>query len=238
MKCIHSTGAAIAIALLSTTYESSAHAASNASSTFDDGPDGWSLLGTSNPLEHSTSAGNPGGTVFSSFAGPGSAGFADIWYFVAPSKFLGDNSDAHYGTLTLDLRNPGAGSTGLDGHPEIVLVGSTGKTLLWDFGHPSQFFTSYIVPLDQTAVIQYGSEVTARWRIAGTSLQPTEADMREVLSSLASLRISGSYNLSGGVSYLDNVAIHATPAVPEPSTLALAMLGIGALAWTVRTRYR
>lgn len=238
MRHLRRLAAAVALGSLLGGAHLTAQANTNTVSTFDDGTEGWSLFGTLNPLEYSSTAGNPGGAIFSSFAWPGHPAFADIWYFVAPSKFLGDNSDAHYGTLTLDLRNPGASTTGLDGHPEIILVGSTGKSLLWDFGHPSQTFTSYIVPLDQTAVIQYGSEVTARWRIAGTSLQPTEADMREVLSSLASLRISGSYNLSGGVSYLDNVAIHAAPAVPEPSTLALATLGIGALAWTVRTRYR
>ena len=59
-----------------------------ASSTFDNDDEGWTIAGDADPTpELSGSAGNPGGHICATDQVGG-----DIWYFIAPQKFLGDAS--------------------------------------------------------------------------------------------------------------------------------------------------
>src|SRR4051812_50196857 len=76
-----------------------------ASSTFDANDDGWianELGGSNNTLTYHATGGNPGGYLNALDIEDGRT-----WSWVAPAKFLGNDSAAYGGTLTFDLREHG-----------------------------------------------------------------------------------------------------------------------------------
>src|SRR5438270_5226107 len=69
-------------------------------STFEASDEGWTLGGdpTSPTPELRATGGNPGGNICGTDAVQ-----SDIWYFIAPSPFLGDKSAFYGKRLTWDL---------------------------------------------------------------------------------------------------------------------------------------
>ncbi len=137
--------------------------------------------------------GNPGGHVCADDPFTPTGG---VWFWRAPSKFLGDVSDAYTRTLTYDLKQSSEGNP-FDWH-EVVLIGG-GMTLVFDLpGEPGAGWTSFAVPIHESA----------GWRkdeVAGPA--PTHQEMLNVLSSLTDLRIRGEYRVGPDSGCLDNVVL-------------------------------
>lgn len=183
-----------------------------AMSDFSTNDEGWRLVGdstTATPTYLST-GGNPGGFVrgFDQVVG-------GVWFWQAPTKFLGDDSAAYGHTLTYDLRMRGSGP--LFDDSDVILSGA-GLTLHLDTSPvPSDTsWTSYSVLLSETAGWKVGS-------FAGPLA--TQSEVLAVLSNLTSLRIRGEFITGDDNGDLDNVVLNASP-VPEPNSLVLASLGI------------
>lgn len=165
-----------------------------AGSTFEADSEGWSLS-NDGPLTEPTlnaESGNPAGHLCGKDMTEG-----DIWYFVAPKKFLGNASNAFGKRLTFDLKQ---GSIFNQVRGRDVVLNGGGLAITWFFRFPPGLdWTPYSVRLD----------VTSGWRIdepTDTGTEATEADLRTVLSDLRSVRIRGEfYQALEGTACIDNV---------------------------------
>jgi hypothetical protein len=193
-------------------------AGSFATSTFEFGDDGWLLAGdsTTGVPAFVPAGGNPGGFI----RGVDSV-VGGVWFFSAPSKFLGDDSATYGQNLSFDLRMRGSGP--LFDDSDVILSGA-GLNLVYDTTAVPQdpIWTSYSIPLVDTAGWKVGS-------LVGPA--PTQAQFLAVLSALTSLWIRGEFITGSDSGDLDNVTLGA---VPEPNTLVLAgvvlsAFGAGAL---------
>ena len=161
------------------------------SSTFESDAEGWLLSGdgdnTSPSLERA--GGNPGGHICGIDSKDG-----DTWYFVAPTRYLGDRSAAFGKRLTFDLKQ-GAIFNQIRGR-DIVLNGG-GLAISFNFrASPGLDWTPY------SAHFQPDSG----WVIDGTATPASEDELRTVLRSLTSLRIRGEfYDGPNDTACLDNV---------------------------------
>lgn len=168
--------------------------ASHASSTFEGNAESW-RLSNNGALEAPTlmsQGGNPGGHVCGRDEGDG-----DIWYFVAPPKFLGNASGSYGKRLTFDLKQ-GNIFNQLRGR-DVVLNGG-GLAVTWNLRFaPGLDWTPFSVTLDTTSP-WYIDEPTGEPPLA------TEDQLRTVLSDLRSLRIRGEfYDGLDDTACLDNV---------------------------------
>ncbi|MCP4536741.1 MAG: DUF11 domain-containing protein, partial [Chloroflexi bacterium] len=155
------------------------------SSTFDTDNEGWSTTPDGQIQAWNGTAGNPGGAFLVNDGQTGG------WFdYVAPAKFLGDQSIFYGGTLNFDLYVTAGG--GAAGAAQI----SDGTTTL-SFGGATSIgnytWTSYTATL-----------TAADW---GT----TEAEMRQVLSNLAWIWIQGEYIGIAAHGRLDNVFMTCPP---------------------------
>ncbi len=161
-------------------------------STFDLNTDNWTAFqnGTSSPIWGATD-GNPAGGIHIHDATAGQ------WaYFVAPAKFLGNQSASLGRSLQFDLEVSSDPTSTTD--PSVRLEGG-GTTLVCDIVQPTTAWSSYNLGLTSAAGI---------WRV-GTTLNGTPAtdgDLSRVLANVTLLRIRGEYStVSGDNTYLDNV---------------------------------
>jgi hypothetical protein len=150
-----------------------------ASSTFEGDNEGWSLS-NNGALTAPTlvrEGGNPAGHLCGRDEGDG-----DIWYFVAPQKYLGNMSGAMGKRITYDLKQ-GNMFNQIRGR-DVVLNGG-GLAVTWNMRAPPRLdWTPYSVRFD----------ATSGWAIdEPNGADATEADLRTVLSDLRSLRIRGEF---------------------------------------------
>jgi alkaline phosphatase D len=191
--------------------------------------DGWTTgpqANSAHNLGWNKTAGGNGYIVAGDDAG-------DVWYFVAPTKFLGDDSKAYGQNLTFDLKQTYAGTANQFDASDVVLVGG-GLTLAFDTSaNPSTSgFTSYSVQLS----------ASAGWKVNDLSgVNATEAQMQAVLHSLTSLSIRGEYQTGTDDGFLDNVVLNganSVSAVPAPPTLFLALGGMAVFGGWLRRQRR
>jgi hypothetical protein len=189
---------------------STAHGAIIATSNFNTDAEGWTSFGDGSPVQWRATGGNPDGHIA---VGDNLQG--DTWFFLAPTKFLGDASAAYGEFLSFDLRQNV--TTNQYNDRDVILTGA-GMTLIYDtpVNPATSGFTSYSVPLVGAAGWTFGS-------LSGRAA--TEAEMQTVLGDLTSLRIRGEY--SGGLDqgFLDNVVLGGNPIVPEPASIVIYCLG-------------
>lgn len=165
-------------------------------STFDTGNEGWRCDGdpvSTNAMWNSI-GGNPGGMIEMT---DGSTG--GTWYFVAPAKFRGPKCDAYgkflrYDQFADDHSNPNT-------FADVELIGG-GITLVFD--HP-------ILPFPAWTHYDLFLREDAGWRVGTTNgLVPTQAQFKQVLANITSLRIRGEFHHfavdHGG---LDNVILES-----------------------------
>lgn len=191
-----------------------------AASTFDTNDEGWKLSGDSTTSIPSfiAAGGNPGGYIHGTDVTIGG-----VWYWLAPAKFLGNNSTSYGQTLSFDLRMRGSGP--LFDAADLVLAGG-GVTLVYDFatfpGTPA--WTHYSVNLAETA----------GWRVStlGGALA-TKAQVQTVLGATTELRIRGEFITGSDNGDLDNVILTA---VPEPESYAMLLAGLGILGAVAKRR--
>jgi hypothetical protein len=98
--------------------------AADASSYFDTNAEGWSAIGDfAVPVTWIASGGNPGGNI--DLVDGVSGG---VMYFVAPAKFLGNQSSAFGQPLSFDLKQHISGSPNPFDDTDVLLAGG-GLTL-------------------------------------------------------------------------------------------------------------
>ena len=172
--------------------------------------DGW--FQSKDVAEYKTSGGNPEGYI--TWVGDQ----RDWWYFTTySSKYSGDRSFALGKKLTFDLKtdstNPPDYGMFL---PFVVISGKDGsgspmhlyqpqaKFGQAHFEEPGATWTSYSITLNSSA----DWIVSDKSSLSGGSAA-TDADIRQVLSTLTSLRIRGEYGSYRSTGALDNVVLGA-----------------------------
>jgi Laminin B (Domain IV) len=189
-------------------------------STFDADSDGWSAIGDfAAPVQWVAAGGNPGGHIEIPDAVLGG-----VTFFVAPAKFLGDKSVAIGSALTFDLQQLISGGANQFDDSDVTLSGN-GITLVYNL--PSNpaigSWTSYSVPLTAS-----GWTVNTLGGAAAS-----DAQFQQVLAALTQLRIRAEYQTGPDTGLLDNVSL-----VPEPTSVAMLLLGLLILMSVVRGRAR
>lgn len=165
-------------------------------STFDSGNEDWRCDGDpqSTSAFWNTTGGNPGGHIQMN---DGSTG--GTWYFVAPAKFRGPKCDAYGKFLRYDqfANNVSNANTFAD----VELKGG-GLTLVFD--HP-------ILPASTWTHYDLFLREDAGWRVNTTNgLVPTQAQFKQVLSNITSLRIRGEFHhFAADYGGLDNVILES-----------------------------
>lgn len=162
-----------------------------ASSTFEADDEGWTLSGNGDTTQPTLlgTGGNPAGHICGVDSKDG-----DIWYFVAPQRYLGDRSPAFGKRLTFDLKQ---GTIYNQLHGRDVVLNGGGLSIAYNVrGTPGMDWTPYS--------LYFGAE--AGWVIDATSQPASEEDLRTVLRALTSLRIRGEfYDGPNDTACLDNV---------------------------------
>jgi hypothetical protein len=165
-------------------------------STFDTDTDGWSTYNDATNFRHIATGGNPGGHIAATDQASGA-----IYYFVAPSKFLGDRTRSYASTLSYDVKTSAAVSAGGD---DIVLI-SGGITIRLRFPTgPGTSWTHYSTTLSEDA----------GWINTATGVAPTPEVFLQVMANITTLRIRGEYVSGGDIGYLDNVAMGVSNDAP------------------------
>jgi len=158
---------------------SSCGPAAYASSTFEGDKEGWVLSnngpGTDPTLQRE--GGNPAGNLCGKDQGDG-----DIWYFVAPRKYLG-NASAFFGKrLTFDLKQ-GSIFNQVRGRDVVLNGGGIGITFNLRYA-PGVDWTPYSARLDGAS----------GWKLDEPGFpDATDADLKTVLGDINSLRIRGEF---------------------------------------------
>ena len=195
-------------------------ARADVSDNFSTDADGWTHVGDSvTAPAFSSTGGNPGGFISVSDLANGVGDF-----FVAPAKYLGNDSAFAGGTLSWDILLSDS-ADGVD--PDIVLQGST-ESLVYAF--PSNNLPKAGPWISTTATLSISDP---NWHLnTATGSAPTASDFTSVLSNVSALEILADYRLGTETDGIDNVALRA--AVPEPASIGL--LGFGAAALVMRRR--
>lgn len=166
-------------------------------STFDDGTEGWTVVGDAQGGQveptHVAEGGNPGGYLKATDDTAGG-----VWYWNASRAYLGDKSAYSSGTLSFDL-NQSATDSQFDS-PDVILE-SNDTRLGHDFGnastHPGTDWTGYEVSLS----------ADDGWTNLETDEPATQEEFDEVLSNLNEIWIRGEYRTGSDVGGLDNVEL-------------------------------
>jgi hypothetical protein len=175
--------------------------------TFDSNNGGWTHVGDSTtPPTFNATGGNPGGyiSIFDLAQGQGD-------FFVAPAKYLGNQSGALNQTLALDLLLSDAPS---GASSDVFLTNGT-TSLVYVFS-PQPTAGSW-----NHEVLTFNTS-DPNWHLGTpTGAAPAMSDFQNVLSSLTALQILGDYHAGTETVGLDNVDLHIAP-VPEPGCLSYA----------------
>lgn len=189
-------------------------------SDFDTGADGWIAANGARDFVWESSGGDPGGFVHAK-----DRNFNALWFFLAPSAYLGDMGSAYGGTLSYRLMSDSNSEPLETAYADVQLLGEDGTLLAFGGGHiPSSAWATYLVPLTAGDSWHVGS-------VSGP--QATQAEMMGVLSDLKALRIRGDYMQAVETTSLDTVVLSA---VPEPASVLMLLGGLAMLAGTVSRR--
>lgn len=171
-----------------------AEAATKASDGFEGSAAGWTITGDAQSSsvvpDYSGEGGNPDGLISALDDVTGG-----VWYFTAPERYLGDNTELYGGRLSFDVAVTAI--TSPFDSPDVELSGG-GLTIAFDCTpDPGQTWTHYDVPLSE-----------AGWTLtdlAGAAV--TAEQFREVLAATTGLRLRGEFNTGADTGKLDNVKL-------------------------------
>lgn len=151
-------------------------------SLFESDDEGWTLAGngdTTRP-ELMREGGNPAGHVCGEDAKDG-----EIWYFVAPAKYLGNQAERYGKRLTFELTQ--SNEFFLFNTPRDVILQGSGLAIATTFRFlPGREWTPYSLRLDDKSGWIYDEP-------QGTGAPVTEQDFRALLGELTALKIRGEY---------------------------------------------
>lgn len=167
-------------------------------STFDDGTEGWTVVGDAEggqaEPDHVPEGGSAGGYLEATDDVSGG-----VWYWNASTPYLGDRSAYAGGTLSFDLRQSATDSQ-FNATDVVLISGDT--SLGYDFGkastHPGTDWTRYEVELSADG-----------WTNLDTGDAATEDEFEQVLSDLDELRIRGEYREGSDTGGIDEVELAA-----------------------------
>lgn len=162
------------------------------SSTFDADADGWTILGEAEgPVFHAT-GGKQGGYI--SATDP--AGSSGTSYWLAPAKYLGDQSQALNGKLSYDIRDVGPGRT--FGDPDVSVQGGG---LVLEYRQKKR-------PKGK-AWAHFSVKLNGKkgWIDTSNGRKATSQQMQTALSSLNALLIRGEYRSGPETLDIDNVLL-------------------------------
>lgn len=153
---------------------------------------------------YKSSGGNPGGYI----SWIGSQG--DWWFFATySSKYRGDRSFAFGKKLTFDLKTDNTKINDPFSIPFVVISGKDGAGQDMhifqpqsNYPEPGAAWTSYSIDLQASS----GWRMSTKDSLTG-AVDATAGDIRQVLSTLSSLRIRGEYGSSRATGALDNVVL-------------------------------
>ena len=194
-------------------------------STFDTDAEGWTGL-TARPAENAAPIHNAGPFGAYSATGGNPGGYFRLadpddqdTFFIAPTKFLGNQSSAVGGTLSYDLFTDA--TTNYAG-PNVVLQGG-GLTLVY-------VLTTQPAVQNSWVNVSVAFTPSAAWHLGSAGGGAVSAtDFQTALGNLSRLWISAeTHSPVEEISGLDNVRL--VSAVPEPATAALMLLGVAAVA--------
>ncbi|CAK0781353.1 hypothetical protein CCP4SC76_7850002 [Gammaproteobacteria bacterium] len=157
---------------------------------FDVNNQNWASLSSDGAAVWQTSGGNPRGHLC-----------ANAGFWSAPLDFLGDLRQSYGFALTFDLKRSGYGD--LDTSDDVILVGNGLELRFSTYVNPGLGWTSYRIPLDETA----------GWTIGDTTDAPTHEEFLNVLASVDTLLIRGNFSRYGGEVCIDNVVLDNVPAI-------------------------
>ena len=163
---------------------------------------------------HNASGGNPGG--FISILDPDTG-----WtYFVAPSKFTGNQADKFGGSLSFSLQQAANGGFLLDPEPPHLALVSGNTVLVLDAG---------AVPVATPAWSSYTVDLLAgAWHLNSlTGALATNADLQSVLGNLSALFVVSEFiSPVVEVNGLDSVSLVAPVPLPGAAWGMLSALGL------------
>ncbi|GJM24118.1 MAG: hypothetical protein DHS20C16_05330 [Phycisphaerae bacterium] len=170
--------------------------ACTATSTFETGDEGWTLLGDAEggraDPDYIINDGNPGAHISADDDALGG-----IWYWKAPAKFRGNFADAYGNSLTFDLKQS-ATDFGLD-RRDVILIGDGGTLIWFDTAmNPGTDWTPYSIALN----------ASSGWMLDDDS-PASESVIRAVLGTIEDLQIRGEYRNGNDTGGLDNVVFNS-----------------------------
>ncbi|MEO7990961.1 MAG: laminin B domain-containing protein [Chryseolinea sp.] len=189
-------------------------------STFNANAEGWTTPNDADgTIAYSATGGNPGGFVFGTpfFFNLGAGTIYVPFYFVAPGTYLGNRSAYYNGTLQYDIQQ--SSTSAPNQYAEVIIANSLGITLYYFPTVPNQpavapTWTTFSVTLNNTLGF---------WKTTNspTGLAATEAQVQNVLTSLADLELRGLYRDANTTNRLDNVSFRQPIVInTQPSSAA------------------
>jgi hypothetical protein len=175
-------------------------------SLFDADAESWSLQGDANggsgiPTYHAT-GGHPGGYVSATDDVQGQP-----FYFLAPDKFLGDQSATYGKVLAYDMKQDHTDKQ-LNRADDVALIGN-GLTLTHNTANPGLAWTPYRVRLTETGWINHDTGDPA-----------TRDELLTVLSGLTKLKILGEHRDGSETDSIDDVVLYSQTGLLVNSTAA------------------
>ena len=167
------------------------------SSDFITDAEDWIVVGdaTSAFPQYVADGGNSGGFISADDTSTGG-----VWYWSAPAKFLGDQSNSFGKTLSFDLKQS---SINAQFDTDDLMISNDEITIVYDLAdNPGTDWTSYSVILDTINAWQVGSIIDGQFA--------SSEQIMAVLSNISSLKIRGEYVNGADTGGLDNVILAQT----------------------------
>lgn len=192
-------------------------------SNFDSDAEGWIVADGDSPMNESTtgdpvyesSGGNGSGFITTPINWPGTA------FFVAPEKFLGDQSGKFGGSILVDRRfvrpDSWADSMQVDYDVDLTMTGVDGSMTL----------AVGLAPVSLDAWDSFGVDLSSvgGWFHLDSGVAATDGEILSLLGDLEDVRVRGNIRDSFARVGIDNFTI-----VPAPGAAGLlAMAGLGVL---------
>jgi Laminin B (Domain IV) len=180
-----------------------------AASGFEASVEGWTISGdaqaSSTVPDYNGTGGNPDGLI-----GAEDDVTGGTWYFMAPLKYLGDDSASYGKFLEYDLKTNDV-SNPFDNY-DVMIFGDANNVLVYHFPvyMVADQWVSQKIPLDTTdagwAIVD---TLTSYPSDFSTLAKPSQAQFRAVLSHVTKLALRGEFNSGPDHGSLDNVRFGA-----------------------------